>query len=258
MHEIGRESWSRSTLQSLFVTHLQKNCVYGFYNVVQKVAGVQAPGLGVALALDVFLHHLVIEEPNAFSHVAEIASLAPNAEIEDQIHNTTRHRRGCRHGGVHFGEMRSDAHGTAPLHVIGKDLGVQSVDRAWGLDGGRQDVATHVPPVVAEKDEQMLGLVADRGILESEKVSQILARRVHHVGVFREAWREVGGVEHVEGLGHRGWIPAVQKLVPGLALCVLAVRHRHPNVSIGGFGTKGLEKAQTTKVSVPVGNATCH
>jgi len=44
---------------------------------------IQTPGLSVALALDVFFHHFVVKEPNAFCHVAEIASLAPNAKIEN-------------------------------------------------------------------------------------------------------------------------------------------------------------------------------
>ena len=71
-------------------------------------------------------------------------------------------------------------------------------------------MATHVSTVVTEKDEQVLGLIANRRILETKEVAQIFARRVHHVGVFREAGRKVGGVEHVEGLGHGWWVSAVQ------------------------------------------------
>mmetsp|Transcript_15232 Transcript_15232/g.38355 ORF Transcript_15232/g.38355 Transcript_15232/m.38355 type:complete len:400 (+) Transcript_15232:3872-5071(+) len=239
---------------------LGHNIINWFNNIVQKVTSIQTPGLGVALALDVLFHHLVVKEPNALGHMAEIASFSPDAEIEDQIHNTACHCGGCRHGSVHLGKMRTDSHGTAPLDIIREDLGVQGVDRTWGLDGRRQDVAAHVSTVVTEKDEQVLGLVADRRILETKEVAQIFARRVNHVSVFREAGRKVGGIEHVEGLGHWWWVSAVQKSVFHLAFGVFSVVSclRHRSVPTRGSRTECLGEAQTTEASIAIGNQTSH
>ena len=245
---------------SLFITYLRHNIINWFNDIVQIVTSVQTLRLGVTLALNVLLHHLVVEEPNAFRHVAKVASFAPDAEIENQIHDAARHCRGCRHGGIHLGKMGADSHSTAPFHVIGKDLGVKSMDRARGLDRRRQDVAAHVSTVVAKKNEQVLGLVADRGILETEKISQIFTRRIDHIGVFCEARWEVSRVEHIECIGR--CIPSGQKVVAGLAFrrsiftAVGCLRHRR--VAIGGGRTECLGNAQATKASVTVGDQASH
>lgn len=199
-------------------TYILHNVVDRCHHIVEKVARVQAPRLGVALTLDVLFHHLVVQEPQALGHVSEVGALAPHAEKQDEVNDATRHGRRRVHGGVHLRKVREDRHRPAPLDVVGEDLGVERVDRAGGLDRRGEDVAAHVPAVVAEQDEQVLGLVPDRRILKAEEVPKVLARRVDHVGVLCQAGRQVRRVEHVEGvqLG----------VVPG------EVRHPHPRLGL--------------------------
>ena len=39
--------------------------------------------------------------------------------------------------------------GTAPLHVVGENLGLQCMDGTWGLDQRQEDVAVHVAAIIA-------------------------------------------------------------------------------------------------------------
>ena len=100
------------------------------------------------------------EETERFGQVAEIRSLAPNAEPQHDIDRLGGD--GCLDGGG-GGRLESglDAQGGTPGHVVGENLGVEGDDRRPARVGP-------VTPVVGSQNEDVFGLVPDRRILESE------------------------------------------------------------------------------------------
>ena len=116
------------------MTHLCQDAVDGFDDVVQEMAGIQTTCLSVSFALDVFFHHFMVQKPDTLSHVAQVASFAPNAKVKDQINDATGHSRRSGHGGIHFGKVRRDSHRTAPFDIVRKDLCVKRMNWTGWLD----------------------------------------------------------------------------------------------------------------------------
>mmetsp|Transcript_26324 Transcript_26324/g.55566 ORF Transcript_26324/g.55566 Transcript_26324/m.55566 type:complete len:393 (-) Transcript_26324:369-1547(-) len=183
----------------------------GSHHIIQKVPGIQTPRRHGRIARHphntVLLHHLVIQIPQTFRHVPNIARLAPNAKKEHQVHDPRCHRGRRGHpGGArrHFGKVRRHSLVPTPFHVVAEHLGVERVDGTGGLQRRGEDVAVHVSSIVAQQNEQVLGLVPNGRVLKSEEVPEVLARGVDHVGVLGETGGEVRGIEHVVRLRVEG------------------------------------------------------
>mmetsp|Transcript_30178 Transcript_30178/g.59750 ORF Transcript_30178/g.59750 Transcript_30178/m.59750 type:complete len:264 (+) Transcript_30178:1830-2621(+) len=138
---------------------LADNLIDGRDDVVQEVALVQGPRVGDPVAAVVGLHHFVEQKPGELRHVSEVAPLAPDAEVKNQVEDHVLGRPSARHRFVlirstgHTGKNWPCADMLTPLSVVVEYFIVEGYHwRYWPC-----------PPVVTsmvgQKAENVLSLI---------------------------------------------------------------------------------------------------